>query len=302
MIDEKNISEEEVSIARKTHLASFLVYPLWIILLSKGVAFSFSIAMLIMILIPVLVLITKGRKSGFVAIHAKEAIFLNFMGALLGFGVDKIWPDADAFSRMLQVLSFTGLSVYHIGASIAGAVKSSYKKLISYPLSFFNKNLKPSDKFEDQMKELKTLQNLDKVTASVLADTLKLGKQKVTELDELNSQIKEESMKRKILDIREIIIKIFENFKKDPDDVKVSRQFLNYYLDSTVKILKKYIQLSDQKVISTELTESLKKVESVLDSLKLAYQNHYEKLIQNDIMDLDAEVKVLEQTMKLEGL
>lgn len=302
MIEEKDISDEEVKIARRVYLSLFLVYPIWIILLTKSISFSFPIAMLSVMLIPLYYLFTKGRKSGFVAIHAKEAIFLQLVGALLGFGVDKIWPDSDNFSRMLQVISFTGLSVYHSIATAAGAVKSSYKKLISYPLSFFKKDLKPKDKFEEQMNELKSLQNLDKVTASVLSDTLKMGKQRISELDELNSKIKDDSIKQKIFEIREIIIKIFENFKKDPNDVNISRQFLNYYLESTVKILKKYRELSEQKIITTELTDSLKKVESILDTLKNAYYNHYEKLIQNDIMDLDAEVKVLEQTIKLEGL
>ena len=152
------------------------------------------------------------------------------------------------------------------------------------------------------MAELRALQNLDKVTASMLKETINLGKDKVAEIDRLSEKIKDPSVKEKVLEIREQVVKIFENFKNDPDDIKISRQFLSYYLDTTIKIIRKYIDLSSQKVISVELKESLKRVDEILVQIIDAFGKHHDKLIQNDIMDLDAEITVMEKTMKMEGM
>ncbi len=302
MLDESKISEEEVKWARGSHLSLLLFYPLVIILLSKSVAFSFPIAMLAVLLFPILILFTKGRKSGFVAIHAKEAIFLQLVGAMLSYGVHLLWPGAETVNRLMQVLSFSGISLYHFGAVVAGSIKSTYKKIISFPFSIFKKGKIPKDSFEQSMDELKSLENVDKVTAQLLQETLKIGKEKVSQIDSLLPRIKEEAVKNHVVEIREWIVKIFENFAKDPADIKVSRQFLTYYLDTTVKIIRKYIELSDQKVISPELQESLSRVDGLLVEVKKAFSNHYDKLLLNDKMDLDAEITVMEKTIKLEGL
>ena len=311
MQEQNNITEEEAKWGRRSHLSLLLAYPLLLILLSKSIPFAFPIAMLGAMLIPLYILLTKGGKSKFVASHAKEAVFLQGFLASLGAGVSWLW-GADKMvdgsmptgSAIMQILSYSGLGLYHIGATITGSIKASYKTLISYPLSFFKtpKLEKERTDFEEQMAELRALQNLDKVTASMLKETINLGKDKVAEIDRLSEKIKDPSVKEKVLEIREQVVKIFENFKNDPDDIKISRQFLSYYLDTTIKIIRKYIDLSSQKVISVELKESLKRVDEILVQIIDAFGKHHDKLIQNDIMDLDAEITVMEKTMKMEGM
>ena len=309
--EQKNITEDEITWGRRSHLSMFLAYPLLLILLSKSIPFAFPIAMLGAMLVPLYILFTKGGKSKFVASHAKEAVFMQGFMATIGAGVSWLWGgdkmvdgSLPTGSAIMQILSYSGLGLYHIGATITGSIKASYKTLISYPLSFFKTpNLeKEKTDFEEQMAELRALQNLDKVTASMLKETMSLGKDKVAEIDRLSEKIKDPSVKEKVLEIREQVVKIFENFKNDPDDIKISRQFLSYYLDTTIKIIRKYIDLSSQKVISVELKESLKRVDEILVQIIDAFQKHHDKLIQNDIMDLDAEITVMEKTMKMEGM
>jgi 5-bromo-4-chloroindolyl phosphate hydrolysis protein len=302
-MDESKITEEEVTWARRSHLSLFLFYPLFLVLALKGVPLAFVIGMLGTALVPLYIWLTKGRKSRYIAHHAKEATFLQMFMAIVGGGISLLWGGDGTSGKIMEILSYLGASFYHIGATITGSIKSTYKKIFSYPLSIF-KGSQPTanSDFEESMNELKSLENLDKVTAEMLKDTLKTGSEKIREIDQLTARIQDASIKQKVQGIREVIVKIFENFKKDPEDIKLSKQFLSYYLDTTIKIIRKYIDLSEQKVISTDLTESLKKVDNLLVSIKEAFETHYSKLLSNDIMDLDVEITVMEKTMKAEGM
>lgn len=140
------------------------------------------------------------------------------------------------------------------------------------------------------------------VTQAMLDETLAEGYKKLKVLKEYRKKIFNESVGRKIDAIADVIDRIFENFKKDPKDIKAARQFLSYYLDSTLKIVDKYIDLSARGIKSADLVQSLAKVEELLDTIYHAFEKQLEILVKDDVMDLDTELKLLESTIKMEGL
>ncbi len=135
-----------------------------------------------------------------------------------------------------------------------------------------------------------------------LDDTLKEGQMKLREMRSYTSKIRDYRVRKKANGVYQAASDIFENFKDDPRDIKKARQFLNYYFDSAITILKKYIELKDKKIDSPELEETLSKVESTLDTVKAAFELQLAKLQENDVMDLDIEIEVLKKTLQAEGL
>ena len=105
-----------------------------------------------------------------------------------------------------------------------------------------------------------------------------------------------------ILEICTVANDIFDNFVKDPKDIKASRRFLIYYLDTTERIVAKYYELSRSTYLSDEAKKTLKNVENTLVLIKDSFRSHLKKLTENDVMDLEAEVKVLQNTIKREGI
>ncbi|WP_252891245.1 5-bromo-4-chloroindolyl phosphate hydrolysis family protein [Thermoclostridium stercorarium] len=89
---------------------------------------------------------------------------------------------------------------------------------------------------------------------------------------------------------------------KDPRDIKESRRFLLYYLDTTERIVSKYYELSNTSYLSDEAKKTLKDVESTLVLIKDSFRNHLKKLTENDVLDLEAEIRVLQNTIKREGI
>lgn len=131
---------------------------------------------------------------------------------------------------------------------------------------------------------------------------LKKGFDKQQTLKKLRVKISKRQIREKVNRIVDVVDRIFENLKKDPKDIKAARQFLNYYLDSTITILEKYVQLSMHGAAGSELKTTLEKTESMLDNIEHSFEVQLGKLLSNDVMDLDTEIKLLEKTFKMEGL
>lgn len=144
---------------------------------------------------------------------------------------------------------------------------------------------------------------LDGVTDEQLKQILKAGHEKQLVLKNLRNKVSKLEIKEQVDKIIDVVNRIFEDLKHDPKDVKIARQFLNYYLDSTIKILKKYTELSQHSGLSRgDVNATLEKTEHLLNKIYTAFEAQLAKLLEDDAMDLDTEVELLEQTLKMEGL
>ena len=128
------------------------------------------------------------------------------------------------------------------------------------------------------------------------------GARKLQDIRNIEKKIKDDSVIRKIKGIEEVTAKILAEIKKDPSIFSDARQFLKYYLDSTVKILEKYVELGSQNLNDASIKNSLAKVEGILGDLQAAFEKQLAGLLAHDVMDLDAELNLLQQTIKMEGL
>jgi 5-bromo-4-chloroindolyl phosphate hydrolysis protein len=140
------------------------------------------------------------------------------------------------------------------------------------------------------------------ITPQLLESTMKEGGEKIGVLVDVAKNITDPAVKAKIARIIEVIKNIFSNFERDPKDIKQAKQFLSYYLDTSIKIVKKYRDLSAQNVRSPEIAATLAKAELMLDSIEKAFEKQHARLLRDDAMDLDTEIETLEKTFSAEDL
>ncbi len=142
----------------------------------------------------------------------------------------------------------------------------------------------------------------DGITRGQLNSIIADGKKKVDTIRSFKSTIKNPIV---IADINEICIiaeSIFDDFKKDPKDIKGARKFLSYYLDATVKIVAKYSELANSMSVSDSSREVLSRTEANLKKIRDTFDEQLEKLLHDDFFDLNIELEVLEKTIKSEGV
>ena len=112
--------------------------------------------------------------------------------------------------------------------------------------------------------------------------------------------------KRAIADIRRLnerlTAQIFDCVRKNPKKLSQIRQFLNYYLPTTIKLMEQYVTLQNQSLKTENITEGMQKIEDLLDKVIIAFQRQLDALFEADVVDITADIRVMEQMMASEGL
>jgi len=143
---------------------------------------------------------------------------------------------------------------------------------------------------------------LSGLSAGDLQKTFDEGYWKLAQIRLCARKCRDNQISRKIEAIGNGVEKIFLHLKSDPRSIKAARPFLNYQLDAAIKIIKKYDELSSRQLQSVDIQQTLKKTESLLDSIEKAFSKQLIKLVENDVIDLETEVELLKRTLKMEGL
>lgn len=129
-----------------------------------------------------------------------------------------------------------------------------------------------------------------------------LARTKLEDIENSALRVNKIEIQHKIRRICALGYKILDEIKTRPNSIKISKQFLNYYIDATGTIVSKYAGLQSNKEFVPSANESLDKAEEVLGTVESAFKKQLEKLYDNDVMDLDIELSVLAKTIKSEGL
>ena len=124
----------------------------------------------------------------------------------------------------------------------------------------------------------------------------------LNELYQLNEQIEDEAVSARIDRIGTLTAGIFRAVIDNPEREQDVRKFMNYYLPTTLKLLKSYDMLEEQSYQGENILASRKKIESVLDTLIAAFEKQLDRLFQNDALDIATDIDVLETMMAGDGL
>ena len=124
----------------------------------------------------------------------------------------------------------------------------------------------------------------------------------LNELYQLNEQIEDEALSARIDRIGTLTAGIFRAVIDNPEREQDVRKFMNYYLPTTLKLLKSYDMLEEQSYQGENILASRRKIESVLDTLIAAFEKQLDRLFQNDALDIATDIDVLETMMAGDGL
>lgn len=147
-----------------------------------------------------------------------------------------------------------------------------------------------------------SLDILDEVDGELVSKAIAEAQTKIREIGDCGKKINLLPVREKIDALCGLADQIIDTVRKNPQSMKLARKFLSYYLDATVKIVRRYTELTAVQVRTPEIEESLHKVEDMLDIIKNTFEKQLGKLLEDDILDLDTEISVLEKTIKSEGL
>ena len=146
--------------------------------------------------------------------------------------------------------------------------------------------------------------NVDSATRQEIDSTIKTGRRLTLAMRQASHRLMQVEIKKEIEGLCKIAESMFEMLRKDPNDLRIVKQFITYYLEPTHKIVLKYVELATTRPMPADAVSILDKTEKSFKSIRTAFLQQKEKMLANDVMDLDTEIKVFEtisRNMSMDG-
>ena len=129
-----------------------------------------------------------------------------------------------------------------------------------------------------------------------------LAKKQNKEILSLIPKVESSETKRNLKEINNTINKILLTIENNPQKAKKIDNFFDYYLPVLIKIVNKYDEVENQKLLSKDGKEFMKKADKMIDDTNKAFETILSSLYQEDIMDADADMKVYNLMLKADGI
>ena len=134
-----------------------------------------------------------------------------------------------------------------------------------------------------------------------LYEVLEKAKEQNKEIYNIMYKIEDARIQVDVFQIHENVEKIIQTINAHPNKLKKINSFFDYYLPVTVKILRKYDEIENQKLSTKDGKEFMNNGQKMLHELNISFEKQLAKLYQSDIVDADAEMKVLDSMLKADG-
>lgn len=152
------------------------------------------------------------------------------------------------------------------------------------------------EKKPDEPKKRETTGNAE------LDAVLRQGEDAIRQIRLRNDEIPDYKISAQLKQIELLTEKIFDYVREHPEQLGEIRQFLNYYLPTTLNLLEKYVELQNQQLRVGNIDEGMRQIEDLLDKVAVAFQRQLDSLFESSVVDITADIQVMENMMAAEGL
>lgn len=132
------------------------------------------------------------------------------------------------------------------------------------------------------------------MTHSDIENTIKNGRKLTGGMRQTVKSLSQLEISNEVEDLCRIAESMFDLLRKDPKDIRIVKQFITYYLEPTHKIIVKYVELATTRPMPADAIETLERTEKSLKGIRTTFLQQKEKMLTNDVIDLDTEIKVFE--------
>ena len=115
------------------------------------------------------------------------------------------------------------------------------------------------------------------------------------------SAVKDPQVKQNTERLYETGNRIMSYLKQHPEKISAARRFFTYYLDTAAALADRYVQFQATGLHTEEVEEILQRTAKALPMLDRTFENQFTRLMEGELMDVEAEIALLENTLKMEG-
>ena len=124
----------------------------------------------------------------------------------------------------------------------------------------------------------------------------------IEQIRQANDRLEGEVISNKMFRLEKVAGQIFDQVGEHPEKLPDIRRLMNYYLPTTLKLLKAYEEFENQPIQGDNIKTGKQQIEDTLDTINLAFENLLDQLFADDVLDVSSDISVLETMLKQEGL
>ena len=110
-----------------------------------------------------------------------------------------------------------------------------------------------------------------------------------------------ELMSSKLYRLEDIMNKIFDQVKKNPQSADDLHRLMNYYLPTTKKLLDAYVEL-DRQGGGANAVQTKSEISEAMDTINEAFENLLDSMFQDMAWDISSDISVMKTMMAQDGL
>ena len=162
---------------------------------------------------------------------------------------------------------------------------------------------KASEIQEREMQEKEQAeQKLRGTLSEEVQEVIKEGEAYLEEIRSCNEAIPGVEISNKMYHLENVILRIFKRVEQHPELISDLHKFMDYYLPTTVKLLKAYEELDKQPVEGENIKTAKQEIENTLDTINEAFENLLDSFFRNTAWDVSTDISVLKTMLTQEGL
>ena len=162
---------------------------------------------------------------------------------------------------------------------------------------------KASEIQEREMQEKEQAeQKLRGTLSEEVQEVIKEGEAYLEEIRSCNEAIPGVEISNKMYHLENVILRIFKRVEQHPELISDLHKFMDYYLPTTVKLLKVYEELDKQPVEGENIKTAKQEIENTLDTINEAFENLLDSFFRNTAWDVSTDISVLKTMLAQEGL
>lgn len=133
-------------------------------------------------------------------------------------------------------------------------------------------------------------------------ENINTGEDYQYKLKTLARNIGDPTLQRQLYKMEAISTNILKYLKSNPENASLANQFIDYYLKETVNFVNHYIELEKSNLNTSEIITTKNNIKNIINKFEGAYKNQFSKLIENRLIDINAEIIVARKMLKEIGI
>lgn len=114
--------------------------------------------------------------------------------------------------------------------------------------------------------------------------------------------VRDDRLAQTLAELQPLSARIMDYLGRHPEKIMLSRKFIDYYQDRAAQLAAEYQELEATGLATPQVEETKRHIREVVASFADVYTAAFEKLLAEKLLDVDAELKVMEQTLDAEGI